>query len=283
MPYIIASAKDIASLTIKRQLMTHFEFKTTDLEFDGYIVYQFKNSDILLVTSNRDLIDTNHLESNFKTDLFIFASRHKSQSGTPALLAHTPGNLTDDTSLGGNPREIAVSSPNALKIALIELMRQKIILSLTDFQVSLEVTHHGPTDLNTPVIFVELGSDESRWGDKIGALAVARTIMRIALEYSPSKNNAIGFGGGHYASKFSEIVYSTDISIGHMAPKYKLDDIDEQIVKQMIERTDSKIDFAIIDWKGCSGPQRRNLINIFDNLGLPYYKGKEILKKAKVF
>ena len=283
MPYIIASSKDIASLTIKKQLLTHYEFKSTDIEFDGYVVYRYKDHDILLITSDRDLIYTNHIESKFKTDLFIFASRHKSKSGRPALLAHTPGNLTDEASLGGNPNEIAISSPNALRLALIELLRQREILSLHDFDVSLEVTHHGPTDLSTPVIFVELGSDKPRWEDKIGALAVSRAIMRIALEYSPSNNNAIGFGGGHYTAKFNQIVLDTNISIGHMAPKYVLDNITEDMVRQMILRTDSKIDFAIIDWKGCSGPQRRHLVEIFDTIGLKYFKGKEILKNAKVF
>ncbi len=283
MPYIIASSKDMASLTIKRQLLTHFEFNTTEIEFDGYIVYRFKDTDVLLITSDRDLINTNHIEKKFKTDLFIFASRHKSKSGVPALLAHTPGNLGNDASLGGNPREIAVSAPMALKLALIELMRQKIILSLNDFDVSLEATHHGPTDLNTPIIFVELGSDETHWNNKLGALAVARSIMRIALEYKHSEKNAIGFGGGHYVSKFNDIVYSTDIAIGHMAAKYVLDQLDEDMVRKMVERTDSKIDFAIIDWKGCSGKQRRHLIDIFEAIGLPYYKGKQILKNAKVF
>ena len=76
-----------------------------------------------------------------------------------------------------------------------------------DFDLSLEVTHHGPT-VNVPCLFIEVGSTEATWGHE-GASRVLANIMREGLLHAPegawdeAKHAGelvlVTLGGGHYA------------------------------------------------------------------------------------
>src|SRR5207245_1906124 len=89
-----------------------------------------------------------------------------SKSGVPSLTAHTTGNF-GGAELGGNPREIGRVNPDLLKNYLISLAKQGEAVS--GYQVTAEATHHGPTSLNRPVLFVEIGSEEKNWNDRDAA------------------------------------------------------------------------------------------------------------------
>ena len=64
------------------------------------------------------------------------------------------------------------------------------------YRVSYEVTHHGPTALVTPSLFVEIGSTATEWADPAAGRAVAESILTAVPEETI---NLIGFGGTHYA------------------------------------------------------------------------------------
>jgi D-aminoacyl-tRNA deacylase len=260
---IVASTKDLAARNIAEKLMKLQNFKESEIVFDGNRLY--KNGDILFTYINTDSIHTNNLDKHFKFDTIIFASRHRSESESPSFTVHTPGNF-NDALLGGKPRELAIACPRIMRNVLIALKKARDELSL-NYSVSLEATHHGPTEMNTPVMFVEIGSSEKQWKDDFAGEIVAKAMLS-AIKETPTGRNAIGFGGGHYAPKHTETVLGSEIAIGHIMSKYAFENLNEETVKNMIERTENGCKIAVLDWKGIKGDDRKKLLNILKTLNI---------------
>ncbi|MFX0107521.1 MAG: D-aminoacyl-tRNA deacylase [Candidatus Hodarchaeota archaeon] len=266
MRVLVTSTQDIASQTISEILKSEYGFEESEYRFDGQPIYSLDDS-TLLITTNRDMIHCEHLEDHFDAEVFIFCSRHRAQSGKPALLVHSTGNFGNDADFGGNPRELSVSAGSLVSTALKKLHHERDKRGLDEFDVTLEVTHHGPTSMNTPLLFVELGSDESYWTHIDGAKCVAAAVMDCAAKEFEDEVH-IGFGGTHYASKFNKLVLEKDIVLGHIAPKYALNGITSDVVGQMISRSREKVTRAIIDWKGTNSENKTHLFPILEELGL---------------
>ncbi len=262
----MTSEHDLASQTIRQALIEEHGFTETESEFDGHPVMAHNDS-VQLVTSNRDLIYSDHLEGDLEAEVFIFCSRHRSESGKPSLLVHSTGNLGAEAAFGGSSYSLSVSVASLVSVALRTLYHERNDRNLSDFDVSLEVTHHGPTALDTPMLFVELGSDEHYWTHEIGASIVAEAVMKCA-NAPIGAESVIGFGGTHYASKFNKLVLSEEYRIGHMAPKYALDGITEEVVNQMIHRSAEKVTAAVVDWKGTNAKQRDTFVPMLEQLGI---------------
>jgi D-aminoacyl-tRNA deacylase len=274
MRVLVTSTEDTASQTIAKALREDYEFKMTDEMFEGNPIYKLDES-ALLITINQDMIHSGYLEDHFEAEVFIYCSRHRAASGKPALLVHSTGNFGPQADFGGNPRQLSISAPSLVSIALKSLNKQKTERNLSEFDVTLEVTHHGPTSMNTPLLFVELGSDETYWRHEEGARAVATAVMNCVK--APMTGSAsIGFGGTHYASKFNKLVLEKGITIGHVAPKYALNEITQDIVSQMLKRSAQEITQAIIDWKGTNAENKAMLFPILEGLGIPVVRASRL-------
>lgn len=273
MRVLVTSVQDMASQTIHKILLEDFEFKEQQEQFEGNPV--FSNGSALLITTNRDLIHCNHLDNHFDAEVFIFCSRHRSQSGRPALLVHSTGNFGYEAEFGGTPKELSISVGSLVRVALQTLYLEREENNLNEFDVTLEVTHHGPTSMQTPLLFVELGSNEQYWGNLEGARAVANAAMKC-VQAPLGKTASIGFGGTHYASKFNKLVLQSDIPIGHIAPKYALSEISKDVVEMMVQRSYERVDQAIIDWKGTNAENKKLLIPPLEDLGL------EVIRASKM-
>ncbi|MBN2228776.1 MAG: hypothetical protein JW779_04210 [Candidatus Thorarchaeota archaeon] len=273
MRVLVTSEKDIASQTIKHVLVEEYGFKPSERSFEGNPIFSYDDSTIL-ITTQRDMIYCDHLEVFFDADVFIFCSRHRAESAKPALLVHSTGNLGSEASFGGNPNEVSVSAPSLVSAALKRLFKERNDRNLDEFDVSLEVTHHGPTSMKTPLVFVELGSTEEYWVHTEGARAVAAAIMDCVRTPLLS-TTAIGFGGTHYASKFNKLVLEKDYNFGHIAPKYAIDGLTHDVVRQMATRTTSESKIAIIDWKGMNAENKANVFPLLEELGLEIIRDKD--------
>ena len=270
---IIVPEKDQAAQTMWRILEKQSLFKETNDMFDEKSVYsliQYPN-DIKLIHSNRDGVESNHLDETLKAELYLFASRHRAASGTPALLIHPTGNWSKIT-LAGRESELSYTSSWALNFGLRKLKEKKEKFNLDDFKVDLEVTHHGPTELKTPLIFMELGSSENYWKHEKGAEAVAEAILETAegfIKRSEFKESSyIGIGGNHYAYRFHKhLMENPGVYIGHIAAKHSLDDLTEDVLKQAFDKTIESPIGALIDKKGARSEQRKNTVQMLDNLG----------------
>jgi len=269
---LVTSEKDIASQTIKTVLIEEYGFLPTGDNFEDNPILSSGDSAIL-ITTKRDMIYCDHLDNHFDADAFIFCSRHRAESAKPALLVHSTGNLGTEALFGGNPQEVSISAPSLVSVALKRLIKERQERSLDDFDVSLEVTHHGPTSMKTPMIFIELGSSDEYWLHKDGARAVAAAIMDCVKE-PLAEESVIGFGGTHYASKFNKLVLEKGYKIGHIAPKYALNGLTLDVVKQMISRTTGKVTHAIVDWKGMNAENKAHIFPIIEEAGLEIIRAK---------
>ncbi|MEM3615234.1 MAG: D-aminoacyl-tRNA deacylase [Candidatus Methanomethylicia archaeon] len=271
---VFASINDIAAQNIKNQLIRNHNFK---MEYSsGIKVYRNKNIEALIVEIPVDSIYAEKLEDKFKAELFIFASRHSAESRIPALLSHTPGNWTEDTSLGGESRKIAIASPKALKIAVNEMEKLTRENNLSEYKVGLEVTHHGPYVENTPTIFIELGSVEENWRDERAAYIVSEAIIKVIESRFKMKCNeykvAIGLGGPHYAPTFTRKILETEYAIGHIIPEYVYDKITERELEMAIKRNDEEVNYVLIEWKGLKRNHREMTIRYLEEKGRKWIK-----------
>ena len=274
MRVLVTSEHDIASQTMWDILVNSYRFTETDQKFEDHpVMVDDKGS--LLIQSQKDLIDCGHLESHFDAEAFIFCSRHRAQSGQPALLVHSTGNLGMEALFGGDSQSLSISSATLVSTALRVLQKEKENRGLGEFDVTLEVTHHGPTKMDTPLVFVELGSDENYWRHEEGARAVVAAAVECL--YTPFEEEAcIGFGGSHYAKKFNKLVLEKDINMGHMAPKHTLEELTPTVISQMISRCNESVKSAIIDWKGTNSEQRNHILPILEEMGLEVLRAKHL-------
>jgi D-aminoacyl-tRNA deacylase len=192
-----------------------------------------------------ELIDTNaetvlDVPTDFDTDYLLVLSSHKSKTAGKMITAHFPGNW-GDAKMGGEQRTLNIAHCSALKLLVQSLFKS----NKTDWPVLIEADHHGPTPENSvPVIFVEIGSTEEEWADKAAAESVADAIsMSIARKNHahPPYEFVFGVGGGHYAREFTQLVLESNYAVGHIAPKYAIEQLDEQMFEQAIRKNVEQI------------------------------------------
>jgi D-aminoacyl-tRNA deacylase len=200
---------------------------------------------------------------------FIFLSKHRSDSQIPTLTCHCTGNFAYNP-YGGNPKEIAISYPSLQRAYLkaITAARNKV----PEYDVIIEATHHGPTSLKKPVLFVELGSSEKQWGDRNAAGTICETLLEmLGSGIERCKTVGIALGGTHYPSKFNKLLLESDFGLAAVASKHNLEAIDEQMLDQMIEKSVEKVTHIVLDSKGL-GSQRERIMKIAEKTGLEIHK-----------
>lgn len=256
---IVASKRDPAAQNIARELiqLKGFQPVSGDLLQSGNVYLKHVDSDGIL---------TENLNLNFRPDAAIFASRHRSESGEPALTVHWTGNATGGADFGGQPKTLSLADPPRLRAALLALDEAREAMKL-NYAVTLEATHHGPTELGLPTLFVEVGSTEKEWNDQKAAAAASRAIWKAATEPAPGKN-AVGFGGGHYCNKHCRAIRKDGYAFGHILSKYFFEDYDEEIVKMAFKHTLRECRTAVIDWKGVRGADRAKLLDALKRLSI---------------
>jgi D-aminoacyl-tRNA deacylase len=105
-------------------------------------------------------------------------------------------------------------------------------------------------------LFAELGSDEPQWQDPAGADAVARAVLDLrgtgpdVRGADETCRHLVGFGGGHYAPRFTRIVRETPWAVGHIGADWALGELGDpaanrDVIEAAFER--SRADHAVID------------------------------------
>ena len=191
-------------------------------------------------------------------DLLIVVSRHSGETG-PLLTAHFTGNV-GDADYGGEAGEFARACPNAASEAVAALDRY----APEGYEVGTECTHHGPTAVGVPSMFVELGSDEAQWSDPAGAEAVARAVLDLRGVVADRDKQVAGFGGGHYAPRFGRVVRETAWAVGHVAADWGLEAMgnpatNRDVLRRLVEA--SATEYVLVD--GDHG----GLEGVLDDLG----------------
>ena len=225
------------------------------------------------LTGLAELVETksNILEvpTDFETDLIIVPSTHKSESNMKSLTVHAPGNWCN-ADFGGQSRTLNNANASKMKEILLSIDSQARGLSL-GWQVCLEVDHHGPT-CKAPIMFVEIGSTEKEWANSQAAQILAQAIFD-GLKNRKAHKCIFGVGGGHYAPLFSKIELNPDSpAMGHMLPKYRVDEVEYETFLQGITKTVEKTECVLIDWKGLTREQRDKIIGFCERAGIQWEK-----------
>lgn len=270
---LVASNKDIASLNIKEQILSHYPFRKAAEVFEENATFSadINSRKVILVTLNEESVKAQNLPEKFPhTNLIVFMSRHSSQSGKPTLSVHAPGNF-GNAELGGLPQTLSVSPASAMQNTLKALMYYKEKLAL-NYEISFECTHHGPS-LNVPAMFVELGSSPAQWSDLRAAEAVAHSAISAIANFTlPTSSAVLGIGGTHYNQRFTFMALVGEAAFGHMIPKYAVSLVDSRMLLQCVEKTLEKVPLAVLDWKGIKSEDKPNLLSALETARLPFKK-----------
>lgn len=264
-----------------------YNFEETDFSWHKHPVFKlkgiFKENEILIGLTKEPLIFLNDLkldESELNPDLLIFASRHTSKTARPAFLVHTTGNWGEDADFGGNSQDLSKTSALLHKAGFVSLIEQEFSPQLAEFSIDVEVTHHGPTILEKPLIFMELGSSTEEWNindaGKLLSNGIINTIFKyLDLAEKKSDNICLGFGGTHYAPNFNRLIKSKNVAISFICPKYYVQQLNKDLISKMINNTLEKVDYFLIDWKGLNSSQKLHLIPLLEEFEIPIKKTKE--------
>lgn len=258
----MASKRDIAAQNIARELTSSKGLRPVP----GTSGNLLQKDDVFLKHVETEGIHTDSLDLDVKVDAVIFASRHRSESNEPALTVHWTGNPTSRADFGGKPKSLSLADPQRMRAALLALDEAREAGNL-NYAVTLEATHHGPTELGVPTLFVEIGSTETQWKDVEAAGAVSEAIWKAATTPLSGKS-AVGFGGGHYANKQCLAIRKDGFAFGHILSKYFFEEYDDEIVRMAFKRTVGDCRTAVIDWKGVRGRDRAKLLDTLKSLSV---------------
>lgn len=256
---LVASSEDLAGATMSDYLKSEEGFGP-----DGCSP---KYSDIALHVTKESLLTLENLDAVYPDSrAFIFLSKHRSDSGIPTLTCHCTGNFSD-APFGGNPGEIATAWPGLQKAYLKAITEARV----PGYDVIIEATHHGPTSLAKPVLFIELGSSEKQWVDKNAAKAICRCILAVLKDVPPCKKAGIAIGGTHYPTKFNKLLLESDFGLAAVASKHNLGAIDERMLDQMISKSSEKVTHIVLDAKGL-GSHKDRITKMAEKTGLEIVK-----------
>ena len=203
--------------------------------------------------------DYDAIASRFGIDYMVVASRHWAKSGKPSLTFHPTGNF-GKAMYGGRNRELQWTAPLPMRRIFLEAESDPP----EGFEVSLEATHHSPTEFSVPMFFVEIGSRETQWRNTIVAEYLVDCILR-GLDSQDTAPVVIGFGGGHYCPSFTPRM--GEYAFGHMAAKYAVDLLTDDLVSQMVEKSPG-VEGAFLD-KGLKGQQRKKVEYLLKKADFP--------------
>ena len=260
---IVASNQDVASMTMANYLINNRAFS------------QAKNSNFLqskhyqsikLHISNKSLLYLEDLDKNYPdSNAFIFLSQHKSQKGIPTLTCHCTGNYGGNQ-YGGNPRQLAIAFPYLQKQYLRTVVTLRALIP--GYEIVIESSHHGPTSLKKPVLFIEIGSTENQWTDRNSSALVCESLLKVIDNSLGScEKVAIGLGGTHYPMKFNKLLLESEYGLAAVAAKHNLESIDKDMLDQMITKSLEKVTHIIVDWKGL-GREKNRIMELIASTGL---------------
>ncbi len=267
---IIASEKNVASMSIRKKLLDNYPFADKGTVFrlaDG-------SSSISLHTFEEELLYLDGLERKIDADIFIFPSTHRSKAGINSLSVHCPGNW-GKADLGGEDRKLCIAHSILMKLAFLRVQNHELRRSL-EVDVFMESTHHGPL-IEKPCMFIEIGSDETMYRNETAAKIIADSIIRSLQQLGSAGlkpagfKSAIGIGGTHYCENFRKALCSPDWAIGHVCPKYALGRLDKEMLLQAVDRTIPVPEAAIVDWKGL-GAFKEHVKRILEENGIKIIK-----------
>ena len=250
---VVFSVLDPAGSGAAREFLRLLDSKPMSIPraIEAYYIPQL---DAVLAGFKEDVLYFEFLDEVLDVDFYVVLSRHKSEAGVKSLTTHHPGNPVREAKAGGKPLELPPSNPPLTKALLLSLVKAREELGLEEFDVTYEVTHHGPTSLSKPITFVEIGSSLKEWSLREARLALAVAVLEALTRTLPGYEPVVGIGGNHYAGRFTQRALSSSEAYGHMVAKYALRNLQlpglvERIVELAVTRSSTPTAKLVVEKK----------------------------------
>ena len=286
---LVASNKDQASITMAKCLIDDIGFTKVENRIIGgsynmhnsqdklgnnddehFDSYSFKNVKLHL-SHNRSLLHLDNLDELYpESTAFVFLSKHSSESGIPTLTCHFTGNFSNSNPYGGIPRELGIAYPHLQKSYIRDITSKQSFVS--EYDIIIEATHHGPTSLKKPSVFIEIGSTQKQWTDRNAASVVCQSVVSVLTQEitgAHCKSVGIAFGGTHYPTKLNNLLLESKFGLASIAAKHNLTAIDGFMMKQMISRSIEKVTHVIVDKKGL-GKEKNRILDLIGKENLEF-------------
>jgi len=234
---IAVNQQDIAS-TNQADALRQMDEWTAVADFEGHPAYALHH--LRMVYLPDGLLFEDHLDQRWEAQAgervqeIIFPSRHVAASGQASLTLHPIGvPHLPRNEVGPYGGHGGMASPPSTRLA--SWWKRLLGMAPSDpsvdgFDLSLEVTHHGPT-VGVPCLFIEVGSTDATWGHE-GAARLLATIMHHGLlgseddawdiEQHEGQLVLVTLGGGHYAPRANQLASLEGVWLGHMLATYAL-------------------------------------------------------------
>jgi len=251
---LICSKSDVAAVNFFETLtIESFEFT----KISENLHFLEKENKIFLVFSEKIHLymndsDISEIEKKANTEFehIIFLSRHSTlgEIKPRSITVHAVGNW-GIAELGGKDETVVKTNPILIRALLLDFYNNKP--KTLEYEVKQEATHHGP-HLEKSTIFVEIGSDNGAWKDKIASDFVCKELIKIISNYNPKDydwKEVVGFGGSHYCTKFNRLTLDSNnkYCFGHIIPDYILKQItDKQKLKELLEQAKVKSNSLVV-------------------------------------
>ncbi|MDD1720393.1 MAG: hypothetical protein LUP95_00140 [Euryarchaeota archaeon] len=267
---IVCSAADKASQNIKHRL---FELASWNESLPERRLWKYEHFRLLEVEGR--FVDHNSYERDLNADLLIFASRHQSEARKePLITVHFTGDICTEKEKRTKENSLACAAPYPLKLLAVNLKRRATV------GVLMEATHHGPYALETPSLFVEIGSSEHEWVRKDLGTLVAQAVLALDPKVARRQcATAVGFGGPHYAVRHTDVLLRTDVCFGHVFSTYQLRCLNESSIGQAFDKSNAQ--FAYFDKKS-AGKYKRPIEHIVRALGYDVLRLVDISERKKI-
>ena len=299
---IVVSGGDVASTNQANELLKLCDWKALE-PVEGKPSYSFLHARIWWMEDGclweDDLDKRWELATGEKPSEVIFPSRHSAASGNASLTLHPIGTMQvpDDEvpEYGGKAADCPPPNP---RLAAWWREMNRVASDMEDFDLSLETTHHGPW-IETPSLFIEIGSTADAWGHEEAAVVLAGIIYRgLGLDGTNGLGNwdnksrvVVTLGGGHYAPRANMLGLHEGIWIGHMLATYALpferdetgnvSGMWENSIRKAIAATKMAYPGGEIvcsmDKKAFKGWQRKAIRDLLEELEVPLLKRAEII------
>jgi len=102
-------------------------------------------------------------------------------------------------------------------------------------------------------------------------MAVARAILAVEDDENPV---FLGFGGGHYVARQTDLMLKSSVAFGHLFSSYQTEKLDFEAVR--IACLKSKASYAYLDRKSLRSQERKRLEGILAEIDLPVLRSREI-------
>lgn len=267
---IVTSKEDEASATQSKELLRLADWEEVG-HFEGEPCYALQEKRVLTIRGvhlYRDNLDK-ECERLFGElpSAVVYLSKHRSESGQRSITVHPIGNF-GRAEFGGKDNSL-VPPATDLMSQYLRAMRgggEKL-----GYSVTFEATHHGPY-LETPTLYVEMGSSLSEWTDERAGSLIARTVLETRPANLPV---FLGIGGGHYVPRLTDIGLAYQVNFAHLVPSYALDDVGERALEEALSKSFG-VQYAYVHRKALAKSAARKIEAWLDDRGVKVLEEEDV-------